>query len=187
MRIAIYTRVSTSEQSEEIQLKDLREYAARRENALITEYHDTISGAKSSRPSLNRLMVAVRDNKFDMVLVWRFDRFARSTSFLLTALEEFKKLGVQFVSFQENIDTATPLGQAMFSILAAVSQLERDIIKERVAAGMRNAKAKGHRIGRKPRADRVEVEKLRKEGLSLRSIAEKLNTTATSIQRALRR
>jgi len=115
----------------------------------VREYVDVgESGAKDSRPRLNELMAAARKRQIDAVLVWRFDRFARSTKHLLLALEEFRSLGIQFVSYQENIDTSSPLGQALFTIVSAVAQLERDLIRERVNAGIRNARASGKHIGR---------------------------------------
>jgi DNA invertase Pin-like site-specific DNA recombinase len=110
---------------------------------LITEYVDTgVSGAKEKRPALDQLMGDARKRKLDAILVWRFDRFARSTKHLLTALEEFRSLGMQFISYQENMDTTSPLGQALFTIVAAVAQLERDIIRERITSGVANARAK---------------------------------------------
>lgn len=130
------------------------------------------SGAKDSRPQLNELMAAARKRQIDTVLVWRFDRFARSTKHLLLALEEFRYLGILFISYQENIDTSTPLGQALFTIVAAVAQLERDLIRERVAAGIRVARQNGKRLGR-PRVtvSTDEILRLRAEGQSSRKIA----------------
>ena len=144
MRIGTYARVSTKDQSCEMQLRDLRAYCAARSFDAVAEYVDVgQSGAKDSRPELNRLMDDARKRKLDAVLVWRFDRFARSTKHLLTALEEFRSAGIQFISYQENMDTGSPLGQALFTIVAAVAQLERDLIRERVSAGIRNARANG--------------------------------------------
>src|SRR6266700_2038517 len=149
MRIAIYARVSTKDQSCELQVRDLRAYCAARGFDLVREYIDVgQSGAKDSRPELNILMDDARKRQFDAVVCWRFDRFARSTKHLLLALEEFRSLGIQFLSYQENIDTTSPLGQVLFTIVAAVATLERDLIRERVRAGIRNARAKGKRLGR---------------------------------------
>jgi len=184
-RAAIYARVSTNEQSPELQLRDLRQYAAAR-GLDATEYVDTgFSGAKQSRPALDRLMNDGRKRHFDCVLVWRFDRFARSTKHLLLALEEFRSLGIQFISYQENIDTTSPLGQALFTIVSAVAQLERDLIRERVRAGLRNARAKGKRFGR-PRAqvDAASVAALRSEGLSWSQVCERLKLSKGTAQRA---
>src|SRR5882724_4938176 len=175
MRIAIYARVSTKDQSCELQLRDLRTYCAARGFEPAREYIDVgHSGAKESRPELNKLMEDARKRKFDAIVVWRFDRFARSTKHLLMALEEFRSLGIQFISFQENIDTSSPLGQALFTIVSAVAQLERDLIRERVNAGIRNARANGKKLGRPMReVNREEILKLQAEGHSLRQIATK--------------
>src|ERR1700723_1069672 len=170
MRIGIYARVSTKDQSCELQVRDLRAYCAARGFELVREYVDVgQSGAKDSRPELNKLMDDARKRQFDTIVVWRFDRFARSTKHLLTALEEFRSLGIQFISYQENIDTSTPLGQAMFVIVSAVAQLERDLIRERVTAGIRNARANGKMLGRPKRGGgRKRILELRAQGHSLR-------------------
>jgi len=148
-RVALYARVSTTEQSTDSQLLDLRRYVSERGWDIFKEYVDEgISGTKDSRPALNELMDDAKKRRFDVVLVWRFDRFARSTKHLILALEEFKNLGIDFVSYQENIDTSSPLGSAIFTIISAVAQLERDIIAERVKAGLRRAKENGKKLGR---------------------------------------
>jgi DNA invertase Pin-like site-specific DNA recombinase len=173
MRIGIYARVSTKDQSCELQVCDLRSYCAARGFDHVREYVDVgQSGAKDSRPELNKLMDDAHKRQFDAIVVWRFDRFARSTKHLLTALEEFRALGVQFISYQENIDTSSALGQAMFTIVSAVAQLERDLIRERVNAGLRNARANGKKFGRPKRGvDRNRILELRAQGQSLRQIA----------------
>src|SRR5450756_312225 len=175
MRIGIYARVSTKDQSCELQVRDLRAYCAARGFDLVGEYVDIgQSGAKDSRPELNILMDDARKRQFDAIVVWRFDRFARSTKHLLSALEEFRSLGIQFISYQENVDTSTPLGQALFTIVSAVAQLERDLIWERVSAGVRNARACGKQLGRPRRiVNADELLHLKTEGASLRQIAEK--------------
>jgi DNA invertase Pin-like site-specific DNA recombinase len=150
MNVSLYARVSTSDkgQDPELQLRELREYCQRRGWNVASEYVDVgVSGAKDSRPELNRLMADASRRRFDAVVVWRFDRFARSVSHLLRALETFRSLGIEFVSYSEAIDTATPVGKMTFTVLGAVAELERSLIVERVRAGMRNAKAKGQRIG----------------------------------------
>src|ERR1700689_3439026 len=169
MRIGIYARVSTRDQSCELQVRDLRAYCAARGFDLVREYIDIgQSGAKDSRPGLNKLMDDARKRQFDAIVVWRFDRFARSTQHLLTALEEFRSLGIQFISYQENIDTSSALGHAVFTIVSAVSQLERDLIRERVTAGIRNARASGKMLGRpKNTVDRNDILRLKAQGLSL--------------------
>src|SRR5579859_3433117 len=189
MPIGIYARVSTKDQSCELQLRDLRTYCAARGFEPAREYIDVgQSGAKESRPELNKLMEDARKRKFDVIVVWRFDRFARSTKHLLLALEEFRSLGIQFISYQENIDTSSPLGQALFTIVSAVAQLERDLIRERVSAGIRNARAKGTRFGRPLRAvDRDRILKMRGEGQSLRQIAENLGVGYGTVRLRLRK
>src|ERR1700686_5033929 len=173
MRIGIYARVSTKEQNCELEVRDLRAYCTARGFDLVREYVDAgQSGAKDSRPELNKLMNDARKRQFDAIIVWRFDRFARSTKHLLTALEEFRGLGIQFISYQENVDTSTPLGQALFTIVSAVAQLERDLIRERVSAGIRNARANGKKLGRpKSGIDRERILELKAQGQSLRQIA----------------
>jgi DNA invertase Pin-like site-specific DNA recombinase len=148
MRVGLYARVSTlnNGQSPEMQLRELREYCQRRGWIIAGEYVDAgISGAKDSRPELNRLMADAHKRKFDVVCVWKFDRFARSVSHLLRALETFKALGIEFCSFSEQMDTSTPTGKMIFTVLGAVAELERSLIAERVRAGIRNARAKGKR------------------------------------------
>ena len=176
MKIGIYARVSTKDQSCELQIRDLRAYCMARGFDLVREYIDIgQSGAKDSRPELNILMDDARKRRFDAIVVWRFDRFARSTKHLLTALEEFRALGIQFISCQENVDTSTPLGQALFTIVSAVAQLERVLIRERFSAGIRNARANGKKLGRpKTLVDRAQILQLREQGQSLRQIAANL-------------
>jgi len=187
-RVALYARVSTTDQSTDSQLLDLRRYVSERSWNIFKEYVDEgISGTKDSRPALNELMNDAKKRRFDVVLVWRFDRFARSTKHLILALEEFKNLGINFVSFQENIDTSSPLGSAIFTIISAVAQLERDIIAERVKAGLRRARENGKKLGR-PQGTALDVEsiqKLRRKGLSLQQIAKELNTSKTTVSRLL--
>ncbi len=186
-RIAIYARVSTTDQSTDSQLLDLRRYVSERGWNIYKEYVDEgISGTKDSRPTLNQLMNDAKKRRFDVVLVWRFDRFARSTKHLILALEEFKNLGIDFVSYQENIDTSSPLGSAIFTIISAVAQLERDIIAERVKAGLRRAKENGKKLGR-PRAsvDTEKIHRLRSKGLSLRAIAKETGVSRTTVSDVL--
>jgi len=171
-----------------MQLRDLRTYCAARGFDLVGEYIDVgQSGAKDSRPELNKLMEDACKRQFDAIIVWRFDRFARSTKHLLLALEEFRSLGIQFISYQENIDTSSPLGQALFTIVSAVAQLERDLIRERVSAGIRNAQANGKKLGRPMRAvDRDRILQMRAEGQSLEQIAAKLGVGYGTVRARLR-
>ena len=183
VRVAISCRVSTLDQSTESQLLDLRRYVRERGWTLFNEFCDNgVSGTTDSRPALNELMNDAKKRRFDAVLVWRFDRFARSTKHLILALEEFRNLGIDFISYQENIDTSSPLGSAIFTIISAVAQLERDIIAERVKAGLRRAKENGKVIGR-PKAffSIEEARKLRLRGLSLREIGEKTGVSRTTV------
>src|ERR1039458_4652117 len=188
MRITIYARVSTKDQSCQLQVRDLRAYCTARGFDLVREYVDVgQSGAKDSRPELNKLMDDARKRQFDVIVVWRFDRFARSTKHLLSALEEFRSLGIQFISYQENIDTSSALGQALFTIVSAVAQLERDLIRERVTAGIRNARANGKVFGRpKVKANLEEILQLRAQGQSLRQIAATLGVGYGTVRERLK-
>lgn len=189
MRVAIYARVSTtnSGQSPEMQLRELREYVARRGWMLAGEYVDAgISGAKDKRPELDRLMADAHRRRFDVVAVWKFDRFARSVSHLLRALDTFRVLGIEFVSLSESLDTATPAGRMVFTVLGAVAELERSLIAERVRAGLRNARAKGRKLGR-PRvaADVAQIGRLRASGLAWRTISKQTGISLGTCRRAL--
>jgi DNA invertase Pin-like site-specific DNA recombinase len=191
MKTALYGRVSTNNghQDPEMQLRELREYCERRGWQVAGEYVDAgISGTKDSRPELNRLLADAHRRRFDAVVVWRFDRFARSVSHLLRALETFKALGIEFVSLSEQVDTSTPTGKMIFTVLGAVAELERSLIVERVKAGLRNARAKGKRLGR-PHADVsvIEVARLRSQGLSFADIAGQLHSNAATVRRTLAR
>ena len=147
-RAAIYARVSGNGQNPEMQIKELQTYCRSRGWKIAGEYVDRICGASDSRPELNRLMADANRRRFDVVAVWKFDRFARSVSHLLRALETFRSLGVEFLSLSEAVDTTTPAGKMVFTVLGAVAELERSLIGERVKAGLRNARAKGKRLGR---------------------------------------
>src|SRR5271154_1306412 len=188
MKAVIYARVSTTGQGQslEMQVRELREYCERRGWEIAGEYVDAgISGAKDSRPELNKLIAEAHRRRFDAVVVWKFDRFARSVSHLLRALETFNALGVAFVSLSEQMDTSTPTGKMVFTVLGAVAELERSLIAERVRAGLRNARAKGKTLGR-PRkiVDAGRISALRAQGLSLRSIASELGIGLATLHRA---
>ena len=190
LRIAIYTRVSTHDQSVEMQISDLRHYCQQRGFNIYKEYSDEgISGTKDKRPGLDELMGDARKRKFDAVVVWRFDRFARSTKHLISALEEFRHLNVDFISYQENIDTSSPLGKAIFTIISAIGELERNIIIERVRAGIRRAKEEGKMLGR-PKTLNLDVtvlKKMRRHGMSFRQIAREENVSVGSVYKTLRK
>jgi DNA invertase Pin-like site-specific DNA recombinase len=185
-RVALYSRVSTTHgQDPELQLRELREYAASRGLKIVQEYIDHgVSGSKDSRPALNRLMSDAHQRKIDAVLVWKLDRFGRSLRHLVNALAELEALGVAFVSLRDNLDLSTPSGRLMFQIIGAMAEFERSLIQERVKAGLRNAKAKGQRLGR-PCADvdKAEVEALRASGASWRAVAEKLGVGVGTVHR----
>ncbi len=150
LRAAFYVRVSTSnhQQDPEMQLGDLRPFAAARGWQRVEPYVDRMTGSKESRPALNRLMADAKQRKFDVVVVWKLDRFARSLKHLINALAEFEALGVAFVSLRDNLDLTTPSGRLMFQIIGAMAEFERSLIQERVCAGLRNARAKGRVLGR---------------------------------------
>jgi DNA invertase Pin-like site-specific DNA recombinase len=175
-----------------MQTRELREYAERRGWTVAGEYVDVgISGTKEKRPDLDRLMQDAHRRCFDAVVVWKFDRFARSVSHLLRALETFKAQGIEFISFSEQLDTSTPAGKLVFTVLGAVAELERSLIVERVRAGMRNARAKGKKIGRPPLTilddgTRRSIYELHKTGeASLRQLAVRFSTSVSSVQRSI--
>jgi DNA invertase Pin-like site-specific DNA recombinase len=182
-KAAIYARVSTSDQHPETQLYDLREMAKQRGYEIVHEYTDTISGAKSKRPGLDRLLADADRHRFDVVLVAAFDRVARSVRHFLEVLDELNNLGIEFVSLRENIDTGGPLGRAIVVIVGAIAELERSLIVERVKAGMRRAKLEGRRIGRAPlNIDRNQVVADR-AGMSLTQVAKKHRVSRATVCR----
>lgn len=169
-----------------MQTRELRQFCEARGWQVAGEYVDAgVSGAKDSRPELNRLMADASRRRFDAVVVWKFDRFARSVSHLLRALETFSSLGIAFVSLSEQIDTTTPTGKMIFTVLGAVAELERSLIAERVRAGLRNARAKGKRLGR-PRLDldAAKIDSLRASGRSWPQIAKALGVSVGTVYQA---
>jgi|SRR5215469_3782949 len=187
MKVAIYARVSTANNGQvpTMQTRELEQFAQARGWQVVGCYVDTVGGSKDRRPELDRLMADAHKRKFDVVPVWKFDRFARSVSHLLRALETLKALGIAFASLTEQADTTTPGGKMVFTVLAAVAELERSLIVERVKAEFRNAKAKGKRLGR-PRVvpDARRVAALREQGLSWAKIAERLGIGEGTVYRA---
>jgi len=182
-RAVLYSRVSTTNgQDPEMQSREIREYCQRRGWALVGEYVDVgISGAKERRPQLDRLIGDAHKRKFEVVVVWKFDRFARSVSHLLRALETFRALGVEFVSLSEQVDTSTPTGKMIFTVLGAVAELERSLIAERVRAGLRNARAKGKRLGRPVKhVNAAQIAALRAQGVPWRRIGAQLGVSAAT-------
>ena len=188
-RAAVYARVSTSKgaQDPEMQLSEAREYAACRGFQITKEYVDAgVSGCRESRPALNDLMADAARRRFDAVLVWKLDRFGRSLKHLVNALEQLDSLGVSFISLHDNLDFTTPSGRLMFQIIAAMAEFERALIQERVRAGLRNARAKGKRLGR-PRVfvDAAEIADLRHQGRSWNEICQATHVSRGTAQRAL--
>jgi DNA invertase Pin-like site-specific DNA recombinase len=184
----LYMRVSTKGhgQTTDTQAVALREYAQRRGFEIIEEYRDEgISGSKNSRPALDRLMKDARARKFDVVVVARFDRFARSVSHLLRALEEFNHLGIDFVSLSESIDTSTPMGKMIFTVLGAVAELERNLIKERVHMGISRARKQGKQLGRPKRIFDREKAQTMVLTMSVRQAAHQLGVSRGVLERAL--
>jgi DNA invertase Pin-like site-specific DNA recombinase len=190
MRVAIYARISTSNgsQSTDMQVRELREYAQRREFQIVKEYADNVSGSKDSRPALNQLRIDAGQRCFDAVLVWKLDRFARSLKNLVNALADFESLGIAFISLRDNLDLTTPSGRLMFQIIGAMAEFERSLIQERVKAGLRNARAKGKRLGR-PRAvvSESKINSLRAAGASWREIAKELKVGIGTVHRVAQR
>jgi DNA invertase Pin-like site-specific DNA recombinase len=190
-RMAIYARVSTTNHGQDVNLqtRELKQFAEARGWQMVDAYLDAgVSGTKDSRPELNRLMADAHRRRFDVVAVWRFDRFARSVSHLLRALETFNALGIAFVSLSENVDTTTPTGKMIFTVLGAVAELERSLIVERVRAGLRNARAKGKTLGR-PRVavDAARITALRAQGLSWAKIGECLGASEGTVRNVAQR
>ena len=176
-RVALYARVSTLDkgQDPETQLVQLRGYAQARNFEVITEFIDYASGTTEDRTQYKLMMAAAKKRKIDVVLVWRYDRFARSTQALVNALKEFQSLGIDFISYQENIDTTTPTGELIFHVMASLAQFESSLISQRVKAGMARAKSQGKLISR-PKISiqkQQELFELQKMGLSMNKISKK--------------
>ena len=190
IRVAMYSRVSTDGQNLDGQESEMKEYAKNRGWEVARIYRDKMSGTKASRPELDELMADANKRRMDAVLVWRFDRFARSVSHLLRALETFRTVGIEFVSLSEQIDTSTPAGKLVFTVIGAVAELERSLIVERVRMGLQSARKKGKRLGRPPirqlnPAELMKVKADRATGkFSLRRLAMKYGTSVWAMQQA---
>src|ERR1700722_11460188 len=186
-RAVLYMRVSSGDQNPETQALDLRRLAEQRGFEIVNEYTDRISGAKAKRPALNAMLAAAHRREFDTVLVWAADRLARSVRHFLEVLDTLNHLGIEFVSFRENLDTGGPLGRAVVIIVSAVAELERNLIMERVRAGLRRARLEGRVLGRKPIAiDRVGIQRHRARGARLTQLAKAYKISRTSVERALK-
>jgi DNA invertase Pin-like site-specific DNA recombinase len=193
MRVAIYARVSTGEQNPELQLRELRDYAERRGFIVHREYVEKVTGDLRRRkraPEFEAMMADARRGRFDCVLVWKYDRFARSLGALVAALQEFRDLGIDFISHTQAIDTTTPMGRLFFHVIGSFAEFERDVIVERVRAGLANARAKGKRLGRPVRDPAAEQRVLalkRDKGLSLRQIAAREGLSPSGVRKMLLR
>ena len=185
-RVALYLRVSTVDQNPETQVLDLRQLAAQRGYEIVAEYTDKISGTKARRPGLDQMLDDARQGRFDVLMVWASDRIARSVKHFLEVLDELNHLNIEFVSFREQLDTAGPLGRAIVVIIGAIAELERNLIVERVRAGMRRARLEGQRIGRPPlNVDRDAVIRDRSRGQSLRQLAKLYGISRASVARVI--
>jgi DNA invertase Pin-like site-specific DNA recombinase len=188
-KAALYARVSTQDQNCETQVRELREYAGRRGWQVVGEYVDTgWSGAKASRPELDRLMTDAALRRFDAVLVWKLDRFGRSVRNCLDGIESLRAHGVRFLAVSQSIDTdeSNPTARLLLHILASVAEFERELIRERVRAGIKSAKHKGKQLGRKRVVfDRSRAEEMRQAGASVREIAVALQVGRGTVQRFL--
>ena len=192
MKTAIYARVSTTDQTNAIQVRELEEYVERRGWELTGVYHDQMSGAKASRPGLDQLMADARRRKFDVVVVWKLDRFGRSLVHCVSGIQELASLGIRFIATSQGLDTdeSNPASKLLMHILAAISQFERELIRERVSAGMKAAQTHGTKTGNaigRPRRifNRDEVVRLRETGLSIEKIALRMNIGVGTVVRVI--
>lgn len=188
-KVALYTRVSTEEQKTDLQLMDLKEYVNKRGYTIYNTYEDIISGAAKERKALDQLMDDAKKRKFDIVLVWKFDRFARSLKMLVDGLALFQELGIDFISYKENIDTTTSMGKLIFNINSAYAEFERDIIRDRVTAGVKAKREKTNGLwGRKNVADSIQaqIQELIRKGVSIRTVAKQLNVAKGTVQKYMK-
>jgi len=187
-KCAIYVRVSTPDQHVESQLYDLRQLATQRGFEVVHEYEDRgISGSKARRPGLDAMMADARQRKFSVLLVAAFDRIARSTKNFLQIVDELDCLGIEFISRRENIDTSGPMGRLFMTLISSIAELESDLIRERVKAGMRRAKLEGRQIGRaRLDVDREQAIRDRRSGMSLTQVAKRHNISRASVCRLMK-
>ena len=188
VRAALYARVSTTNhgQDPEVQLRELRDYCHRRGWQIVREYVDRgISGSRERRPELDQMLVDCRKRLVDAVVVYRYDRFARSLRQLVNALEEFRSLGIDFISLHEGVDTSTPNGRLVFGIFASIAEFERELIRDRVRSGLAAARAKGKQLGR-PRVivDVSRIAQLRHSGASWRAISQEVGISVGKLHQA---
>jgi DNA invertase Pin-like site-specific DNA recombinase len=187
--VAIYARVSTDKQKVEMQLAELREYGERAGWKIYREFIDEgYTGKDTARPAFKEMLDEARRRKFDLLLVWKLDRLSRSLKDLITTLDELGHLGIDFISYDNKIDTSSPTGKLVFQVIGAVAEFERNIISERVKAGLRNAQRNGKRLGRPP-VPPITIEKakaLRSEGLSYRKIGKRLGISEGMVRKGLK-
>lgn len=183
--VGIYVRVSTQDQSTSLQRDDLVKFVEKRGWSVYQIYDEKLSGATDKRPEYQRMMADARKRKFDVVVAWRLDRVFRSVKGLLTTIDELTALGVDFVSFSDQIDMTTPSGRLMLTVLGAVAEMERAIILERVKAGIAHAKNKGVKFGRPVSRPDAKIHQLRCGGMSIRKIAKELNVAVGTVERSL--
>src|SRR6266567_3015402 len=184
-KVALYTRVSTDEQKTDLQLMDLREYVKRRDYKIFNFYEDIVSGATKERKALDQLMDDAKKRRFDIVLVWKFDRFARSLKMLVDSLALFQELGIDFISYKENIDTTTSMGRLIFHINSAYAEFEREIIKDRVIAGIKAKREKTGTWGRKVLASELQqkIKSMIAAKQSIRTVAKALNISTKTVRK----
>jgi DNA invertase Pin-like site-specific DNA recombinase len=187
--VAIYARVSTDRQTVDMQIHELKEYIKRRGWNLYREFIDLgYSGSDTKRPAFQEMMQEAKKRKFDVLLVWKLDRLSRSMKDLVMVLNDLGGLGIDFVSYDNNLDTSTPTGKLVFHVIGAVAEFEKDIIKERVKAGLENAKRKGKKLGRPGVDDSVieEAKVLRGQGKSFRKIGKQLGISEGVVRQRLK-
>ena len=188
--VAIYARVSTDKQAVDMQLAELQDYLKKRGWGISQEYIDQgYTGGNTKRPAFSQMMEDARKRKFDVLLVWKLDRLGRSLKDLINTLDELGALGIDFISYENQLDTSTSTGKLVFHVIGAVAEFEKDIIRERVQAGLENAKRKGKRLGRPPVPDGVlgKAKALRAEGLSFRKIGKRLGVDEGTVRKRLSR
>jgi DNA invertase Pin-like site-specific DNA recombinase len=186
-KVAIYLRVSRPDQNIENQRQVLIDYCSSRKYEIFKVYEDVGTGSNEKRTDLNQLLKEASKRKFDIVLVWKFDRFARSTSFLIRTLDDFHNLGIDFISYDESIDTSNPMGKAMFAIISAFAEFEKSALISRTKLGLERARAEGKTLGR-PKVDSEAIDKinkLSKKGLSIGKIADKLKLSKGAVHKYL--
>jgi len=185
-KVALYVRVSTQEQKTDLQLMDLKEYVQKRGYEIFNIYEDVVSGATKERKALDQLMDDAKKRKFDIVLVWKFDRFARSLKMLVDSLALFQELGIDFISFKENIDTTTSMGKLIFNVNSAYAEFEREIIRDRVRAGVKAKREKTNGIwGRRNVTDEIQtkIQELIDQGVPIRTVAKQLNVAKGTVMK----